>query len=140
MRRYLTSFGLLLLASPLHAADVYHQNYNPFGNLALSTFVAAIPILTLLYFIAIHPHRDKQGMRHLGISAPYAAFFGVIAAFLVSCLAFGMPFASAASAFALGTLSGFLGIIWIVLAAMFLYTMTVATGKVAIVKEAIGPI
>ena len=66
-------------------------------------------------------------MRHLGISAPYAAFFGVIAAFLVSCLAFGMPLASAASAFALGTLSGFLGIIWIVLAAMFLYTMSVVS-------------
>ena len=75
-----------------------------------------------MYFIALHPHRDQNGVRHLGISAPYAAFFGVIAAFLVSCVAFGMPLASAASAFVLGTLSGFLGIIWIVLAAMFLYT------------------
>src|SRR5512144_1270851 len=56
---------------------------------------------------------------------------------VVSCLAFGMPVASAASAFALGTLSGFLGIIWIVLAAMFLYTMTVITGKFEIVKESI---
>jgi lactate permease len=97
MRRYLTSFGLLLLASPLHAADVYHQNYNPFGNAALSTFVAAIPILTLLYFIALHPHRDKQGHKHLGISAPWAAFFGVIAAFVVACAAFKMPFKSAVS-------------------------------------------
>jgi lactate permease len=34
-------------------------------------------------------------------------------------------------------LSGFLGIIWIVLAAMFLYTMTVITGKFEIVKESI---
>src|SRR5512144_585510 len=56
---------------------------------------------------------------------------------VVSCLAFGMPVASAASAFALGSLSGFLGIIWIVLAAMFLYTMTVVTGKFEIVKESI---
>src|SRR3954453_20738676 len=116
---------------------MYHQTYNPTGSAALSTLIAAIPIFTLLYFIALHPHRDQNGVRHLGISAPYAAFFGVVAAFLVSCIAFGMPFASAASAFVLGTLSGFLGIIWIVLAAMFLYTMTLLTGKFEIVKEAI---
>ncbi|HXD41407.1 MAG TPA: lactate permease LctP family transporter [Ramlibacter sp.] len=116
---------------------MYHQTYNPLGNVFLSTLVAAIPILTLLYFIALHRYRDEQGNVHLGISAPYAAFFGVIAAFVVACLPFGMPVASAASAFALGTLSGFLGIIWIVLAAMFLYTMSVVTGKFEIVKESI---
>ncbi|HXB55064.1 MAG TPA: lactate permease LctP family transporter [Vicinamibacteria bacterium] len=116
---------------------MYHQNYNPTGSVLLSTIVAAIPIVVLLYFIALHPHRDKGGVRHLGIAAPQAAFFGVLAAFLVSCVAFGMPLASAFSAFALGTLSGFLGIIWIVLAAMFLYTMTVITGKFEIVKESI---
>jgi lactate permease len=142
MRRFLTSLGLALTACLLSAADglaaeTYHQNYNPLGNVVLSTIVAAIPIVALLYFIALHPHRDKRGVRHLGISAPYAAFYGVLAAFLVSCLAFGMPFKSAFSAFAYGSLSGFLGIIWIVLAAMFLYTMTVITGKFEIVKESI---
>lgn len=116
---------------------MYQQNYNPIGNSVLSTLVAAIPIVTLLYFIALHPHRDQHGVRHLGISAPWAAFFGVIAAFLISCVPFRMPVGSAVSAFALGTLSGFLGIIWIVLAAMFLYTMTVVTGKFEIVKESI---
>ncbi len=138
MRKFLTTLGLVLTARPLFASgQMYHQNYNPLGNVALSTIVAAVPIVALLYFIAIHPHRDKRGVRHLGISAPYAAFYGVIAAFLVSCLAFGMPFPAAFSAFAFGTLSGFLGIIWIVLGAMFLYTMTVITGKFEIVKESI---
>src|SRR6476469_3879011 len=118
-------------------APMYHQNYDPLGNTFLSTVAAAVPILVLLYFIALHRHRDAQGNVHLGISAPYAALYGVLAAFLVSCLAFGMPLASAASAFALGSLSGFLGIIWIVLAAMFLYTMSVVTGKFEIVKESI---
>jgi lactate permease len=116
---------------------MYHQNYDPFGNAFLSTIVAAIPIVTLLYLIALHPHRDKDGIRHLGIPAPQAAFGGVVAAFLVSCLAFGMPLASAFSAFGYGVLSGFLGIIWIVLGAMFLYTMTVITGQFEIVKESI---
>ncbi|HEX9049342.1 MAG TPA: L-lactate permease [Anaeromyxobacter sp.] len=116
---------------------MYHQNYNPFGNAAVSTIVAAIPILVLLYFIALHPHRDAKGRRHLGIKAQYAAFFGVLAAFLVSTIAFRMPVASAVSALVYGSLSGFLGIIWIVLAAMFLYTMTVITGQFEIVKESI---
>jgi lactate permease len=116
---------------------MYQQNYDPLGNVFLSTIVAAIPILTLLYFIALHRHRDAQGNVHLGIAAPYAALFGVVAAFLVSCVAFRMPLVSAGSAFLLGVLSGFLGIIWIVLAAMFLYTMSVVTGKFEIVKESI---
>lgn len=116
---------------------MYQQNYNPTGSIFLSTLLAAIPIVVLLYFIALHPHRDRRGNRHLGVAAPYAAFYGVLAAFLISCLAFRMPVVSAISAFALGTLSGFLGIIWIVVAAMFLYTMTVITGKFEIVKESI---
>ena len=116
---------------------MYHQNYNPTGSVFLSTLLAAVPIAVLLYFIALHPHRDKFGVKHLGISAPYAAFYGVIAAFVISCLVFGMPVKGAVSAFALGSLSGFLGIIWIVLAAMFLYTMTVITGQFEIVKESI---
>ena len=116
---------------------MYQQTYNPLGNAFLSTVVAALPVLTLLYFIALHPHRDAQGRMRFGVSAPYAAFYGVIVAFVVSCLAFRMPAASAISAFALGSLSGLLGIIWIVLAAMFLYTMTVVTGKFEIVKESI---
>ena len=116
---------------------MYLQNYNPFGNVFLSTAAAAIPILVLLYFIALHPHRDQQGVRHLGISAPYAAFFGVIAAFVIASLVFRMPVPAAVSAFAYGSLSGFLGIIWIILAAMFLYTMSVVSGKFEIVKESI---
>src|SRR5688572_3780243 len=108
---------------------MFEQNYNPLGNVFLSTIVAAVPIVVLLYFIALHPHRDERGTLHLGIAAPWAAFYGVIAAFAISCLVFGMPLPAAASAFTLGTLSGFLGIIWIVLAGMFLYTMTVITGK-----------
>ena len=119
------------------APMIWHQVYNPFNNALISTLVAAIPICTLLYFIAIHPHKDKQGVRHLGISAPYAAFYGVLAAFLVSCVGFGMPFKSAFSAFGFGCLSGFLAIIWIIIGAIFLYNMTLLSGKFEIVKESI---
>jgi lactate permease len=116
---------------------MYQQNYDPLGNTLLSTLAAAVPILVLLYLIALHPHRDASGTQRRGISAPYAALAAVIAALLISCLVFRMPVAAATSAFALGTLSGFLGIIWIVVAAMLLYTMTVITGRFEIVKESI---
>ena len=116
---------------------MYEQSYDPFGNSLLSTAVAALPIAVLLYFIALHPHRDATGRTRRGIPALYAAFYAVATAFFVACIAFRMPMASAASAFALGTLSGLIGIIWIVVAAMLLYTMTVLTGKFEIVKESI---
>ena len=67
---------------------MFQQDYNPLGSVAVSTLAAAIPIVTLLYFIALHPHRDQRGARHLGISAPYAALYGVLSAFLVATLAF----------------------------------------------------
>ena len=54
---------------------MYQQSYEPMGNVFLSTVVAAIPIAVLLYFIALHRHRDSEGNVYLGISAPYAAFF-----------------------------------------------------------------
>ncbi|HEY7061216.1 MAG TPA: L-lactate permease [Chloroflexota bacterium] len=116
---------------------MYQQNYDPLGNVFLSTLVAAMPIVVLLYFIALHPHRDAAGRRHLGISAPWAAFCGVVAAFAVAMLVMHMPILTAVSAFAYGALSGFVGIIWIVIAAMYLYTMTLITGKFEIVKESI---
>ena len=76
---------------------------------------AAIPILTLLYFIALHPHRDASGRRYLGISAPLAALCGVVAAFIVAILIMRMPPGAAISAFLAGALNGFIGIIWIII-------------------------
>ena len=70
---------------------MYLQNYNPLGVGLLSILVAAVPILTLLYFVALHPHRDAAGQRHLGISAPWAAFAGVVASFIVALVVMGMP-------------------------------------------------
>src|SRR5437762_4527712 len=116
---------------------VYAQNYNPLGIGALSIVAAAIPILTLLYFIALHPHRDAAGRRHLGISAPWAAFGGVVASFLVALVVMRMPPVAALSAFVAGALNGAVGIVWIIVGAMLLYTITLISGKFEIVKESI---
>jgi lactate permease len=96
-----------------------------------------VPILVLLYFIALHPHRDETGRLHLGISAPLAASAGVVAAFVITLLVMRMPVQAAISSFVAGVLNAFLGIIWIIVGAMFLYTMTLITGKFEIVKESI---
>jgi lactate permease len=116
---------------------MFQQNYNPTGIAVLSTLLAAIPILTLLYLIALHPHRDSAGRRHLGISAPLAAFGGVIASFLVATLVVRMPVGAALSAFIAGALNGAVGIVWIIVGAMLLYTITLVSGKFEIVKESI---
>src|SRR6266498_5352131 len=115
----------------------FYQAYDPGGNVWLSTSAAALPIVVLLYFLAIHPHRDKKGRLHLGIDAPRAGAMGVVAALLVAILLVRMPWKSAVSAWFNGAAFGMMGIGWIVVAAMFLYTMTLITGQFEIVKESI---
>ena len=38
----------------------FFQTYDPLGNVWLSTLVAGLPIFVLLYFLAIHPHRQRR--------------------------------------------------------------------------------
>src|ERR1051326_7743676 len=116
---------------------MYQQNYNPTGIALFSTMLAAVPILTLLYLIALHPHRDALGRRQLGISAPWAAFGGVVASFVIALLMMRMPPGAALTAFVAGALNGAVGIVWIIVGAMLLYTITVVSGKFEIVKESI---
>jgi lactate permease len=115
----------------------FFQTYDPLGNPWLSTLVAGLPIFVLLYFLAIHPHRDSAGRRHLGIEAPKAGALGALTAILVAMFLVGMPWMYAVSAWFNGAAFGMLGIGWIVVAAMFLYTMTLITGRFEIVKESI---
>jgi lactate permease len=116
---------------------VFYQNYNPLGDAFLSTAVAALPILVFLYFLALHPHRDRNLRLRFGTSAPLAALIAWLTALAISVKVLRMPVPAALSAFAYGMLSGLVGIIWIVVAAMFLYTMTLITGKFEIVKQSI---
>ena len=67
---------------------MYQQNYDPLGNVFLSTLVAAVPILTLLYFIALHPHRDAQGNGTSASPRPTRRSSASSRRSCVSCLAF----------------------------------------------------
>ncbi len=92
---------------------MWSQVYDPFGNMGLSAFIAAIPIFVLLGSIALFE-----------IKAHYAALLGLVAALAVSIIGFGMPAEKAGMAAAYGAAFGILPIGWIILNVMFLYNLT----------------
>ena len=84
------------------------QVYNPTSNVVLLTFLAALPIFVLLGLLAIFE-----------IAAQWAASGGLLTAFLVSVLFYGMPLSNVTAAVGFGAAYGLLPIGWIVLAAVF---------------------
>jgi len=105
------------------------QEYVPLGSIALSALAAAIPIIIIFYLLAI---RRSPG-QVAGIAA-------LIAAFLVAVLVYKMPLNTAFLAALMGIAYGVFPIFWIVLTAIFIYNMTVETGKFDIIKNSIATI
>src|SRR3982750_996410 len=97
---------------------VWNQVYDPFGNLWLSTLVAAIPIVVLLGALAF-----------FHIKAHWAAILGLIAALLVAIVGYGMPTKMAGLAAMNGAFFGLLPIGWIILNIIFLYRLTEECGQ-----------
>ena len=105
------------------------QVYDPFGYWWLSTLVAALPIITLFTLLAglkVKPH--------------WCAISGASTAVAVAIVFFKMPPGLAAISFAYGVAFGVLKIAWIVLAAVYLYDISVATGQFEIMKESVARI
>lgn len=102
------------------------QVYNPLGWTWLSTLVAGLPIVMLL------------GLLALGASAPRAALVGLASALAVAVLAHRMPVGMALAAAVYGACYGLFPIGWIVLAAVFLYHLTVRSGQFEIVKRSVA--
>ncbi|MCL2742429.1 MAG: L-lactate permease [Planctomycetaceae bacterium] len=118
---------------------VYLQNYNPLGNAVLSTIVASLPIVVLLYLIAIHPHTNKTtGRREMGIFAPFAALSAAAVALFVAIFVMKMPIPAAFGAFVYGAANGLFPIGWIVFASIFLYNTTLVSGKFEILKDSVA--
>jgi lactate permease len=105
------------------------QVYDPFNNWLLSTIVAALPVLVLLGLLA--------GLR---VRAHICAIAGAGTAIVVSILAFGMPWQLAGSSFVYGMAFGFLKIVWIVIAAVYLYDLSVDAGEFEIIKHSVAGI
>lgn len=105
------------------------QVYDPLGHWWLSTIVAALPVLVLLGLLA--------GFK---VKAHLCAIAGAATAILCAILVFGMPVRLATVSFGYGMAFGLLKIVWIVVAAVFLYDITVATGQFEIMKHSVAGI
>ncbi|HWO03034.1 MAG TPA: lactate permease LctP family transporter [Blastocatellia bacterium] len=103
------------------------QVYDPFGAWWLSTLVAALPVVVLLGLLAI-----------VRVKPHWAAMAGAATAVLAACLVFRMPWPLAFASLGYGAAFGLLKIAWIVVAAVFLYDISVHTGQFEIMKQSVA--
>jgi lactate permease len=106
---------------------MWNQVYNPLGNAVLSTIAAALPVITLLVLIA-------SGR----VKAHLAAIIALVVANIITIAVYHMPAGMSVSASLLGVVAGFFPIGWIVLNVIFLYQVTVSTGRFELLKRAVG--
>ncbi|QIO36348.1 L-lactate permease [Bradyrhizobium sp. 1(2017)] len=106
---------------------MWNQIYDPLHSPVLSTIAAAVPVVTLLVLIA-------SGR----VKAHIAAVIAVIITNLITIFVFTMPAGMSIRASMLGIVTGFFPIGWIVLNVIFLYQVTVSTGRFELLKRAIG--
>ena len=104
------------------------QVYSPVaGNLFVSALVASIPVVVLLGLLAFFHAR-----------AHVAALIGLAVSLLIAVAVYGMPIPLALSAAGNGIAYGLFPIGWIVLCAIFIYDITVITGKFEIIRATIA--
>ena len=105
----------------------WSQNYNPLGNAAFSTLVAAMPVVVLLGSIAL-----------LHIRIHFAALMGLGTALGVAILAYHLPLKLAAATTVYGAAYGLFPIGWIILNLIFLYQLTVEKGYFTILRGSLA--
>jgi lactate permease len=106
---------------------VWTQNYDPFGDWPTSTFVAALPVLILLGLLA-------SGK----VSAGKSALAGLSAACITAWLAFRMPLPMVLASAGVGMVFALFRIVWLIVAAVFLYDLAVTTGQFEVMKRTIA--
>lgn len=103
------------------------QVYDPLNSEWLSTLVASLPIVGLLVTLAFFEWR-----------AQWAALTGLTLALVVAVGVYGMPVQSAAATAVYGAAYGLFPIGWIILNAVFLYNIAVASGTFETVKRSVA--
>ncbi|HLX62743.1 MAG TPA: lactate permease LctP family transporter [Planctomycetota bacterium] len=106
--------------------QTWTQTYTPLGSLWLSALVATIPVFALLGML---------GLMH--VRAHIAALIGLGCSLAIALLVYGMPARMAVAAAGYGAAFGLFPIGWIVIGAIFIFDMSVATGKFEICKHSI---
>lgn len=103
------------------------QVYDPVVSEVVSACIAAIPLVVLLYMLAV-----KRAKGHI------AALCGLGAAFVIAVAVWRMPVITAISSVGLGVVNGLFPIIWIVITAVWVYNMTVESGEFEIIKDSLA--
>ncbi len=108
--------------------SAWSQTYEPVSHaLFWSSVVAALPIGTLLFLLGV-----------LRKPAWMAALAGLVVTAIIAVGPYHMPPVLAVSSAAYGAAFGLFPISWIVFWAIFLYRLTVKTGKFEVIKSSIG--
>jgi lactate permease len=105
----------------------WSQNYAPLGSIGLSALLAVLPVLVLLGLLAFWHVR-----------AHFAALAGLAAALVIAIFAYHMPAQLAVVAAGYGAAFGLFPIGWIILNAIFIYTLSVETGQFAVLQKQVS--
>lgn len=106
--------------------QVWQQVYDPIGNIWLSSLIAALPIL--FFFFALIK---------LKLKGYIAATITVGIALLVALFFYQMPADRAFASIIYGFFYGLWPIAWIIIAAVFVYKISVKTGQFDIIRSSI---
>jgi lactate permease len=107
---------------------MWTHNYEPLGgSLALSALVAALPIVVLFLMLGVWRASTWK-----------AALSGLVTAFVIATVVYGMPAGLAVVSMLYGAAYGLFPIAWIVFASIMLYRLAVDTGKFEIIKDSVG--
>ncbi len=106
--------------------QTWTQVYDPAGNLWLSAFVAALPII--FFFLALTVLRMKGHV---------AGTITVLISLAVAIFFYKMPTGMALASAGYGFMYGLWPIAWIIVAAVFLYKITVKTGQFEIIRSSV---
>ncbi len=106
--------------------QTWQQIYTPLGSLGLSALVAVIPIV--FFFLALAVFRLKG---HVAGSITLAL------SVIIAIAAFGMPADIAIAAAGYGFAYGLWPIAWIIVAAVFLYKLTVKSGQFEVIRSSV---
>ncbi|STO96873.1 lactate permease LctP family transporter [Helicobacter canis] len=105
---------------------MWNQIYDPLGNPWLSALVALIPIA--VFFISLLV---------LKLKGQWAGLLTVLSAIIIAVFVYEMPMDKALWSFGYGAFYGLWPIAWIIIAAIFLYKLTVKSGYFDILRESI---
>ena len=100
-----------------------------FSNLAVSALVAAIPILFLFIALAV-----------LKMKAHFAAIIATTLSGVIAVYLYDMPPTYACLSILYGAMYGLFPVCWIVIAALFIYNMSVKTGQFEVIKNSLAAI